>query len=80
MDDDVKRLKYIRLKNNVIRIKSKISNLNYIHNRMINIIEATLLIDGKILDNEKINNIRNNTKNIESEISNNIIPSINRKI
>ncbi|MBE6152811.1 MAG: hypothetical protein E7166_01100 [Firmicutes bacterium] len=80
MDEEIIRRKYIRLKNNVINIRNKISRLSTYNNKVINSIEDTLLVDDKIFNESEIKSVYSNSKKIISEINNSIIPSINRKI
>jgi len=57
MDEEIIRRKYIRLKNNVINIRNKISRLSTYNNKVINSIEDTLLVDDKIFNESEIKSV-----------------------
>lgn len=80
MDEEIIRIKYIRLKNNVINIRNKVLGLSTYNNKLINSIEDILLVDDKIYNESEIKSVYSDSKRIISEINNSIIPSINRKI
>lgn len=80
MEDEILRQKYIRLRTKLQNIRSRISKLNSLNTKLINAIDGAVLIDGKTIDENKINYISRETRQISSEISNTIIPNINRKI
>lgn len=79
MEDEILRARYRNLRSRVLQIRNRLSRLNSHHNKLINIMNDALLIDGKIVDEKNLEKINDGVNDIISEIYNSVIPSINGK-
>lgn len=80
MNDYLLRQKYKRLKLKVSKIANELVEVNDIHDEVILNMKQTLLINDSIVMNRVLDDIKaTNDKNI-NEISNEVIPMINKKI
>lgn len=80
MNDYLLRQKYKRLKLKVSKIANELVEVNDIHDEVILNMKQTLLINDSIVMNKVLDDIKaTNDKNI-NEISNEVIPMINKKI
>lgn len=80
MENEVLRARYRILRSKVLQIRGRISRLNSHHNKLINIMNDTLLIDDKIVEENNLEIISDGIGNIIDEIYNSVLPSINSKI
>ena len=80
MNDYLLRQKYKRLKLKVSKIANELIEVSDIHDEVILNMKQTLLINDSIVMNKVLDDIKaTNYKNI-NEISNEVIPMINKKI
>lgn len=80
MEDEILKQKYRYLRNRLYTIRNKMNSLIEIHDTTYNNLTEFILIDNKILEEEKFNELKQTEKNIKDEMSNTIIPRINNKI
>jgi hypothetical protein len=79
MDDEL-RAKYINLRYNLYIIKNKLSGLKSKGNSLKGLMKGSLLIDGKVVDEDYFDSLISNNTQIINELANTVIPIINSKL
>lgn len=80
MDDEILKVKYRKLYSNLKVIKDKLDDLEIAYNELNSGIKETLMLNDKILEEDKFNFIKEETDSIRSELVDYIIPEVSKKI
>ena len=80
MDDDLKKRKYLILRDKLRRIASDIGELNNCLDNLSVAVENNLKINKKNPIKNTLSNVRRTAKNVKNDIYENVIPRINRKL
>lgn len=80
MDEELMKVKYRQLKNQLTEIKEELELLKDDYNDLNGTIKETLLIDDKIVEEDLFISISNDTDKVLNELTNVVIPIINSKI
>ena len=72
--------KYRILNNKLVIIKNKLEILEEEYNDLNRIIKETLLIDDKLIEEDRFSSIINDNQKILNELTNVVIPMVNSKM
>ena len=79
MINEITKRKYTQLKYQVINIQKNINELQEYHKELIKKMRKTILIDDKVINEEKLDSIKKSEKQIINDLQD-IINNINNKI
>lgn len=73
------KIKYRNLRNNINAINSKLSDLNFSYDTLHSSIKNNLKIDNKMPNEDIFVGIHNDINNVKNEVSGRLLPFINSK-
>ena len=73
------RIKYRNLRNNISSISSKLSDINASYDMLHNSIRSNIKLDGRMPNEDEFIKIHDEIRGVKSEVSGSLIPYINSK-